>query len=134
MTISSAIHDRHLLSFTYDGFPRVVEPHCYGTDKKGHPALRAYQVQGGSESGEYVGWRLFHIRKIRQLTILPGKFLARVLTTSGMTKTFCGSTRRSEISARNLHAFFGQHILLLKGVKRLASMPTSASMVVIQQQ
>lgn len=24
MTISSAIHDRHLLSFTYDGFPRVV--------------------------------------------------------------------------------------------------------------
>ena len=50
MTISSAIHDRHLLSFTYDGFPRVVEPHCYGTDKKGHPALRAYQVQGGSEA------------------------------------------------------------------------------------
>ena len=74
MTISSAIHDRHLLSFTYDGFPRVVEPHCCGTDKKGHPALRAYQVQGGSESGEYVGWKLFHIREIRQLTILPGKF------------------------------------------------------------
>ncbi|KRH79019.1 hypothetical protein FERRO_00800 [Ferrovum sp. JA12] len=46
-------------------------------------------------------------------------FSARVLTTSGMTKTFCGSTRRSEISARNLHAFFGQHILLLKGVKEL---------------
>ena len=60
MTISSAIQDRHLLSFTYDGFPRVVEPHCCGTDKKGHPALRAYQVQGGSESGEYVGWKLFH--------------------------------------------------------------------------
>ena len=74
MTISSAIHDRYLLSFTYDGFPRVVEPHCCGTDKKGHPALRAYQVQGGSESGEYVGWKLFHIREIRHLTILPGKF------------------------------------------------------------
>jgi predicted nucleotidyltransferase len=27
MTISSAIHDRYLLSFTYNGFPRVVERH-----------------------------------------------------------------------------------------------------------
>ena len=75
MTIASAIHDRNLLSFRYDGFPRVVEPHCFGTDKKGHPALRAYQVQGGSESGGEVGWKLFHIRDIRQLTILPQKFL-----------------------------------------------------------
>jgi hypothetical protein len=44
-------------------------------DKKGHHALQACQVQGESESGEYVGWKLFHIQKIGQLTILPNKFL-----------------------------------------------------------
>ncbi len=74
MNISSAIQNRQLLSFTYDGFARVVEPHCYGIDTKGHAALRAYQVRGESESGEYVGWKLFHMSEIRQLTLLPDQF------------------------------------------------------------
>jgi predicted DNA-binding transcriptional regulator YafY len=74
MDISSAIQNRQLLAFTYDGFERVVEPHCYGMDTKGHDALRAYQVRGGSESGEYRGWKLFHTREIRQLTLLPDQF------------------------------------------------------------
>lgn len=55
MKITAAIHHRNLLTFVYDGFRRTVEPHTYGMDKKGHMALRAYQVSGGSESGEYVG-------------------------------------------------------------------------------
>ncbi len=75
MNIASAIHDCHLLSFVYDRFPRVVEPHCFGIDKKGHPALRGYQVQGGSESGEQVGWKLFHLSEMKQLVVLPRKFM-----------------------------------------------------------
>ena len=35
---------------------------------------RAYQVQGGSESGQYMGWKLFYMHEIRQPTILPRKF------------------------------------------------------------
>jgi hypothetical protein len=47
----------------------VVEPHTYGLDKKGHPALRAYQLRGGSDSGEYVGWKIFHVDEIRNLSV-----------------------------------------------------------------
>lgn len=76
MTIVSAIQHQQLLSFTYDGFARVVEPHCYGVDGKGHYALRAYQVRGGSESGEYAGWKLFHVQEMRQVSVLPERFAA----------------------------------------------------------
>ena len=44
MVISIAIRDRQLLSFNYEGYGRLVEPHTYGVDSKGHPALRAFQV------------------------------------------------------------------------------------------
>ena len=74
MSIALAIKNKQLLSFTYDGFAREVEPHCLGVDKKGHPALRAFQVNGGSESGEYVGWKMFHVNEIRNLNVLQKKF------------------------------------------------------------
>jgi len=76
MTIASAIQHQQMLSFTYDGYARVVEPHCYGIDNKGHYALRAYQVRGGSESGEYVGWKLFHAQEIQQVSVLAEQFAA----------------------------------------------------------
>jgi predicted DNA-binding transcriptional regulator YafY len=74
MSIASAIRDRKILSFNYDGFNREVEPHCLGIDKKGHPALRAYQIAGGSESGEYVGWKMFHLNEIKNLRVLEKAF------------------------------------------------------------
>lgn len=76
MSIVDAIGRRHLLTFSYDGFPRVVEPHTYGIDKKGHQALRAYQVGGGSESGQYVGWKIFHVGQMRGLSGLTETFHA----------------------------------------------------------
>jgi predicted DNA-binding transcriptional regulator YafY len=75
MSIASAIRNRKLLSFSYEGFAREVEPHCLGIDKKGHPALRAFQVAGGSESGEYVGWKMFHVNEIKNLRVLERTFL-----------------------------------------------------------
>lgn len=74
MQIKTAIQNKQLLSFTYDGYSRVVEPHTYGLDRKGHPALRAYQVRGGSESGEYVGWKMFHVNNMRGLSVLSDHF------------------------------------------------------------
>ena len=74
MTIASAIRNRQLLSCSYDGFARVVEPHTYGIDSKGHYAVRAYQVRGGSESGEFVGWKLFHVSEMHQLSVLAERF------------------------------------------------------------
>ena len=72
--ILSAIQNKQALSFSYDGYSRVVEPHTYGIDTKGHAALRAYQVRGGSESGEYVGWKLFHVNEMCGLTVLSEHF------------------------------------------------------------
>lgn len=69
MNIKNAIQNKCLLSFNYDGFQRVVEPHTYGIDSKGHTALRAYQVRGGSESGESIGWKLFHVDQMQQVAI-----------------------------------------------------------------
>ena len=74
MDICEAINNRRLLAFTYDGYSRTVEPHTAGTDKNGHEALRAYQVSGGSESGEYAGWKLFHIDEMRNISILHNEF------------------------------------------------------------
>ena len=74
MPIAAAIQARRLLTFTYDGFRRTVEPHTYGTDRKGHKALRAYQVGGGSESGEFVGWKLFHVHEMHGISAAPQAF------------------------------------------------------------
>jgi hypothetical protein len=75
MQIPSAIRNRQLISFAYGGYQRTVEPHTCGVDTKGHQALRAYQISGGSESGEYVGWKLFHVSEMRSLTVLPQQFV-----------------------------------------------------------
>ena len=91
MSIASAIQSRNLLSFVYDGFRRTVEPHTFGVDAKGHAALRAYQVAGGSESGEYVGWKLFHAWQCN-----PRHFPVLVRATSEATKHSPASGRNSE--------------------------------------
>ncbi|KQZ34219.1 hypothetical protein [Duganella sp. Root1480D1] len=72
--IPSAIKNKQLLSFIYDGYSRTVEPHTYGVDTKGHPALRAYQVGGGSDSGEFTGWKIFHVTEMRNLASTPTHF------------------------------------------------------------
>lgn len=74
MSITAAIQGRNLLSFMYDGCHRTVEPHAYGMDAKGHMALRAYQVSGGSNSGQYAGWKLFHIHEMLGVSVQPQAF------------------------------------------------------------
>ncbi len=72
--ICSAIHSRQLISFSYHDYPRVVEPHTFGEDKKGHSTLRADQVQGGSRSGRVPYWRIFHRDEMYGVTVLQETF------------------------------------------------------------
>jgi hypothetical protein len=56
-TIADAIRTKKVLSLTYDGIARVVEPHAYGKPKKGvnvlflrsktgrHLALNSFQIK-----------------------------------------------------------------------------------------
>jgi len=57
--ICKAIAARALLSFTYAGKQRRVEPHILGHAKDGELTLCAWQLQGGSG----VGFRDFHVQK-----------------------------------------------------------------------
>lgn len=66
-TIITAIQEMRTLSFFYHGEHRVVEPHCYGEDTKGHDALRAFQLGGK-------GWRFFHVHDMEGLLKLGEKF------------------------------------------------------------
>jgi hypothetical protein len=62
------------MSFRYHGAARTVEPHTYGVDLRGHRALCAFQVGGGSTSGVGVGWKTFHIDEMENLVVLPKTF------------------------------------------------------------
>jgi hypothetical protein len=65
--IISAIKNKELLSFTYNGVTRLVEPQTYGLSIAGHEVLRARQVAGGSSSGQDRIAKLFDLDKISQL-------------------------------------------------------------------
>lgn len=72
--ICQAISGHSLLAFNYEGQSRVVEPHCHGTSRAGNEVLRAYQVRGGSNSGEPTGWKMFAVDQIGGLQIVADHF------------------------------------------------------------
>ena len=74
MKIAEAIRNRLVLTFSYHGHHRVVQPHTYGIDGKGHMALRAYQIGGTSDSGRIPAWRIFHEEYILSLSTTGAKF------------------------------------------------------------
>ena len=59
----------------YDGYPRTVEPHCYGESRAGNELLRCYQVAGGSSSGNVPDWKLMTVDKISGLALTQKTFL-----------------------------------------------------------
>ncbi len=73
-TIVSAIKNKHVLSFFYDDALRTVEPQTYGISTAGHPILRAYQMAGGSKSGQSVGLRIYELAKIGGLKDTAKRF------------------------------------------------------------
>ena len=52
-----------MLTFSYDGYHRVVEPHAHGLSKADNEMVRAYQTAGGSSDGQ-LGWKPFLVEKI----------------------------------------------------------------------
>jgi len=72
--ICNAILHRNVLRLVYDWGNRIVEPHCYGINDKDHELLRAYQTSGDSKSNESVGWKIFRVDELNQLTVLDQGF------------------------------------------------------------
>ena len=73
-TIVNAINNMDILSFTYKGNPRVVEPHAYGIGSDGNDLLRAYQTGGYSSSWNLPEWRLFEVNEVYNLSSTGDKF------------------------------------------------------------
>ena len=73
--ICKAIKEMRRLKINYKGEGwRIIEPHCFGYDKRGCKKLRAYQVSGYSESGKSEGWKLFNVDEIEEIEILDEHF------------------------------------------------------------
>lgn len=72
--ICKAIAEKRLLSFTYEGFNRIVEPHTYGVTTAGNEAIRCYQVRGSGSDGRSTGWHLMTLSKISFLSFLEETF------------------------------------------------------------
>lgn len=60
-TACNALHRSLRLELIYDGFSRVIEVHAVGTTQDGNEIMRAWQVRGGSDSGERSGWKIFRL-------------------------------------------------------------------------
>jgi hypothetical protein len=67
--ICHAIARRRIISFSYKGGERTVEPHMIAFSKTGKLVLSAWFLHGGSESKEGAGWRTYALDEISQLTV-----------------------------------------------------------------
>jgi hypothetical protein len=71
--IRFAIQNQKLVSFIYEKYFRIVEPHSYGKTTKENTCLRAYQVDGESSNG-IMGWKLFDLSKANNIELLETTF------------------------------------------------------------
>jgi len=65
MDLVSAINDRQLIEFFYDGHPRIVQPATYGRTATGKWSLRACQVSGRSRRNTLPCWELYTESKMQ---------------------------------------------------------------------
>jgi len=72
--ICNAIKNREIIQFYYDGGIRIVEPFCCGVNKKGNLVLRGYQIGGYSSSGNPIGWKLFKVDEMYNVSTTGLKF------------------------------------------------------------
>jgi hypothetical protein len=71
--IIDAINNFQVLTFTYSGIPRVVEPHAFGLSRTGKAVLRCYQTHGGHITPGHE-WDLCDLSKISDLKVAGALF------------------------------------------------------------
>jgi hypothetical protein len=75
MNLTSAIRQRRLVEFTYDGLERVVVPAAYGRNNNtGNELLRGYQVRGRDAARPIPAWSVFRVDKIVGGRVLDEQF------------------------------------------------------------
>ncbi|OIQ92250.1 hypothetical protein GALL_258460 [mine drainage metagenome] len=84
-TIITAVQNKEVLSFTYEGYTRVVEPHAVGVSTAGHKVLRCFQVGGHHEKQNH-NWDLVLLSKIVGLSATGQRFSSERLGYKGGDK------------------------------------------------
>ncbi|GFM38291.1 hypothetical protein DSM19430T_29750 [Desulfovibrio psychrotolerans] len=91
--ICEAINTRSELRVFYNGGYRTIEPHRMGIANTENTLLRCFQTSGYSESGETVGWKLFNVRNMRDVSPTGVHFLTPrpeyTLADSAMHRVIC---------------------------------------------
>jgi hypothetical protein len=91
MDLAFAIRDRQVISFTYDGLQRVVQPATYGEATTGKLTLRACQVGGASRRNTVPCWELYTEAKMLGPELTGKVFETFALT--GYTRSDSAFTR-----------------------------------------
>lgn len=68
--IATAIANRSVIAFDYEGTTRFVEPHALGRTSKDDLVLRGFQTGGDSNSINF-GWKLFTVAKMFNIRLAP---------------------------------------------------------------
>ncbi len=68
--ISTSMDKKLRMQIDYNGQTRVIEVHTFGINTKGNSAIRAFQVRGGSNSNQPVGWKPILTDSITNFSIL----------------------------------------------------------------
>jgi len=84
MDLTSAIHQRQVISFVYDGMPRVVQPATYGQSTTGKLTLRGCQVDGASSRNTVPCWELYTEEKM--VDAAPTDAVFETFALSGYTR------------------------------------------------
>ena len=69
----AALRGGKRLELRYDGFSRVVEVHTVGETTAGNLAMSVWQVRGGSNTNERVGWKLMRLDEAFSATVTDEK-------------------------------------------------------------
>jgi hypothetical protein len=75
MNLASAIQNWQVITFTYDGLPRVVQPATYGATTTGKLTLRGCLIGGESRRNTIPCWELFTEAKIANLALAGSTFV-----------------------------------------------------------
>ena len=69
--IMTAINNRNVCTIYYEGDTisnpgyREIEPYVYGLSKRENPVIRAYQLEGKTDTPENMpGWRMFRVDRM----------------------------------------------------------------------
>lgn len=75
-TACAALRSGHVLQLRYDGYTRDVEVHAVGFTKDDDAVMRVWQIAGGSDSNEPVGWKLLPVDEAVEAVVTTERSMA----------------------------------------------------------